>query len=143
MTRRQTSTTIVVAAILGLTGVAAGAFGAHALDDRLDAAQLGAYETAVRYQLYHALALIGAAWVGGLRPSRAAVASAGCMTIGVVLFSGSIYGLTLLGWKWLGPITPLGGLLLMIGWVLLAVAGTRINRADSSEHDSANPSRAA
>ena len=123
---RKTSITIVAASLLGLTAVAAGAFGAHALKKRLDPAQLAAYETAVRYQMFHALALIGVAWVGSMSPSRLPAASAACMMSGVVLFSGSIYGLTLLEWKWLGPVTPLGGLIMMVGWLLLAVAGARL-----------------
>jgi uncharacterized membrane protein YgdD (TMEM256/DUF423 family) len=122
----KTPTLIVVASILGLLAVAAGAFGAHALKGRLDPAQLAAYETAVRYQMFHALALIGVAWVGSISPSRLAAASGMCMVIGVVLFSGSIYGLTLLEWKWLGPVTPLGGLAMIVGWLLLTVAGARI-----------------
>ena len=131
----KTSTLIVAASLLGLTAVAAGAFGAHALKDRLDPAELAAYETAVRYQMFHALALIGVAWVGSLSPSRLAPASAACMMIGVVLFSGSIYGLILLEWKWLGPVTPLGGLMMMVGWLLLAIAGARIKNPDGRPTD--------
>jgi len=135
MLNRQASTTIVAASLLGLTAVAAGAFGAHALKQRLDPAQLAAYETAVRYQMFHALALIGVAWVGSMSPSRLPAASAACMMSGVVLFSGSIYGLTLLEWKWLGPVTPLGGLIIMVGWLLLAVAGGRIRNLDRRPTD--------
>ena len=132
---RKTSITIVAASLLGLTAVAAGAFGAHALKQRLDPAQLAAYETAVRYQMFHALALIGVAWVGSLSPSRVAPASALCMMIGAVFFSGSIYGLTLLEWKWLGPVTPLGGLMMMVGWLLLALAGARMKNLDRRPTD--------
>lgn len=113
---------IVVAAVLGLTGVAAGALGAHGLRTRLDPDAMRAFETAVRYQMYHALALLAVAWVMKENPSMRASASAVCMLLGVVLFSGSLYGLVLQGWRWLGPVTPVGGVVLMAGWFLLALA---------------------
>ena len=114
---------VTVAAINGLLAVALGAFGAHVLKGRLEPAQLSSFEVGVRYQMYHALALLAVAWVISNRPSRAARAAAIFMLIGVILFSGSIYGLTLASWRWLGPVTPIGGVCLMIAWVLLAWAG--------------------
>ena len=112
---------ISIAALLGLTAVGAGAFGAHALRDRLTPEHLASFEVAVRYQMFHALALLGAAWVSSRRPSRLVRAASVAILIGVVLFSGSLYGLTLADWKWLWPLTPLGGMILMIGWLLLAI----------------------
>ncbi len=109
----------------GLFAVAAGAFGAHALKSKLDAASLNTFEVGVRYQMYHALALLAVAWVVSTNPSRAANASGYCFLIGTVLFSGSIYGLALTPWRWLGPITPLGGTVLMAGWLFLIVAALR------------------
>ena len=114
---------IVIAAVLGLTGVASGAFGAHALKARISPEKLASFEVGVRYQMYHALALLAVAWVISIRPSWAAKAAGVCMTIGVVMFSGSIYGLSLTELRWLGPVTPIGGMLMMIGWVMLAMAG--------------------
>jgi len=111
-----------IGAMNGLLGVAAGAFGAHFLKDRLNADLLITFETAARYQMYHALALLAVAVVIHARPSGAASAAGWCLLLGIVLFSGSLYGLALGGWKWLGPITPIGGLLLMAGWLMLAVA---------------------
>ena len=117
---------VMIGAILGMTAVAGGAFGAHALKDRLDAEALANFQVGVRYQMYHALALIGVAWVASLRPSRVADAAGVCMLCGVLCFSGSLYGLVLLHWRWLGPVTPLGGTLLITGWLLLAIAAAKI-----------------
>ena len=114
---------IILASVLGLTGVAAGALGAHALQDRLDPKDLAAYEVAVRYQMYHALALLAVAWLSGVSPSSLTTACGWCFALGVFCFSGSIYGLIFLSWRWLGPITPLGGLLFMTGWLLLGFVG--------------------
>ncbi len=111
-----------VAALLALTAVIGGALGSHALKDRLTPDQLVSYEVGIRYQMYHALAILAAAGLMSIRASRAVSVAAWCWLAGVVLFSGSIYALVLLGWKWLGPVTPFGGLFLMVGWLLLAVA---------------------
>ena len=113
---------LYLAAVNGLLAVAAGAFGAHFLKNRLSTSNLAAFEVAARYQMYHALALFAVAGLAHARPTAAATAAAWCMLIGIVLFSGSLYGITLGGWRWLGPITPIGGLSLMAGWLLLAVA---------------------
>jgi len=109
-----------VAAVLAALAVMAGALGAHALKSSFTPAGLSAFETAVRYQLFHALALLVIA-VLLERPRHAAVAGAAwIMLTGIVLFSGSLYLLTLTSMRWPGPFTPLGGLTLMIGWLALA-----------------------
>lgn len=115
------------AGISGLVAVAAGAFGAHALKDRLTADALAVYETAVKYHMYHTLALLGVAVLLHARPSRAARASAACFVAGIVLFSGSLYVMALsdMAWRSLGAFTPIGGVLLAVGWLLLAVAARR------------------
>ena len=117
------NTTLRVAALLGAIGVAAGAFGAHALADRLPAADLAIFETAVRYQLVHALAAaIAALLPAGRRPRLAGA----CFIAGIALFSGTLYALVLSGTRWLGAVTPVGGVLLIAGWILLAMsAGER------------------
>ncbi len=120
-----------IAVINGLIAVALGAFGAHGLATRLDAARLATFEVAVRYQMYHALALFAVAWVLSVRPSRAAFAAGVCMLVGIVLFSGSLYGLTLTTWGWLGPVTPAGGVSFLAGWLLLAVAALKRPRNGS------------
>lgn len=116
---------VAAGAVLAMLGVLLGAFGSHALKSRLGPGDLAVFETGVRYQMYHALALLAVAWVMSVQPSRLAVASAICMLAGVVLFSGSLYLMVLLDWRWLGPVTPIGGLALVVGWLLLAIAALR------------------
>lgn len=116
---------VAVASAMGLIAVGTGALGAHAFEGHLEPNDLAAFEVAVRYQMYHALALLAVAWVASAQPSKAASAAGSCMLLGVVCFSGSLYGLIFLKWRWLGPITPVGGVLLMAGWFLLAVAALR------------------
>ncbi len=107
-------------AVLGFLGVAAGAFAAHALRSRLSAESLSIFETAVRYQVYHALALFAVAWAYDRWPGTQ-VAWAGVLFIsGVAVFSGSLYLLVLTGARWWGAVTPLGGLAFLAGWALLA-----------------------
>lgn len=106
-----------------LIAVAAGAFGAHALRTRLTADLLAAFETGVRYQMYHALALLAAAWLAAARPgSNAAVWAGGLFVVGTVVFSGSLYALALSGHRWFGALTPLGGVAFLAGWSCLAWA---------------------
>jgi uncharacterized membrane protein YgdD (TMEM256/DUF423 family) len=107
-------------AVLGLLGVAAGAFAAHALRSRLGAESLATFETAVRYQLYHAVALLAVALAYDRWPG-APLAWAGWLFIaGVAVFSGSLYLLVITGARWWGAVTPLGGLAFLAGWALLA-----------------------
>lgn len=112
------------ALVAGLA-VAAGAFGAHALRSRIDPEMLAVFETAARYQMYHGLALIAAAWVSDRWPGPLARAAGWCFLLGVVLFSGSLYALALSGIRILGAVTPLGGLAFMTGWACLALAAWR------------------
>lgn len=117
---------LLFASASGLVAVALGAFGAHGLKGRLDEAALSAYQTAVQYQFYHALALLAVGLLTqrlGERPLLSA--SAFCFMLGMVLFSGSLYVLALGGPRWLGPITPLGGLAFMVAWLLLFIAVLR------------------
>jgi len=116
---------VAAAGFFGLTGVAAGAFGAHALKAHLDADALAVFDTAARYQMLHALALLGSAWASQQWPGRAARTSGVLFSAGIVLFSGSLYALSLTGVRGLGAITPIGGLLLMLGWLALTLAGLR------------------
>jgi uncharacterized membrane protein YgdD (TMEM256/DUF423 family) len=109
-------------ALLALTSVAAGAFGAHALKAWLPSERIGVFETAVRYQGLHALALLACAWVHQSWPSRIALAAGMCFIVGTVLFSGSLYLVALLGEPRAGIVTPFGGVGLLAGWVLLTIA---------------------
>lgn len=112
-----------VAALFGLTAVAAGAFGAHGLRTRVPLEQVASWQTAAHYQLLHAVALLALALLGNGRPLGPAP---WLFAAGMLLFSGSIYLLVLGGPRWLGPVTPLGGLCLMAGWAsLLWVARAR------------------
>jgi uncharacterized membrane protein YgdD (TMEM256/DUF423 family) len=117
---------ICIAACCGLLAVALGAFGAHALKGRLDEAALSVYQTAVQYQFYHSLALFGVGLLCLWQPhSRLLLISGVAFVSGILVFSGSLYLLSFTGVRWLGAITPLGGLAFMLGWALLAVAGWR------------------
>ena len=99
--------------------VALGAFGAHGLRDILSEEMKGVYETAVRYQVYHALGLFVVAWISTRAPSRSLDWAGWCFLAGILLFSGSLYALSLTGIKKFGAITPLGGLLFLSGWLVL------------------------
>jgi len=106
--------------IVGLLTVAAGAFGAHALQSRIDARAMEIFQTSVRYQMMHALALVAAAWAA-TRWSGGAVRVGGwAFVVGVVIFCGTLYGLALGGPRWLGAITPIGGMSFIVGWGCLA-----------------------
>jgi uncharacterized membrane protein YgdD (TMEM256/DUF423 family) len=109
----------------GFIGVAAGAFGAHGLKARLTPELLAVFDTSARYQMVHALALLAVAWAISRWPGRAAVASGWCFVAGTLIFSGSLYLLALTGMRGLGAITPVGGVLFLLGWLLLALAAWR------------------
>ncbi|MBM4203316.1 MAG: DUF423 domain-containing protein [Gammaproteobacteria bacterium] len=113
-------------AFFGLTAVILGALGAHGLAARgLEAAQISSWQTAVQYQMYHALALLlVSVWLRVATPSGISVVVAAWF-LGALLFSGSIYLLALGGPRWLGPVTPIGGVFLIIGWGSLLVAAYR------------------
>ncbi|MCL1467525.1 DUF423 domain-containing protein [Argonema galeatum] len=115
---------LVVASILGGLSVAGGAFAAHALKEKLSDRSLEIFETGARYQMYHALALLLVALLltRAEIPQTSLVAAGFAFIAGVALFSGSLYALSFSGIKWLGAITPLGGVAFMVGWGCLAVA---------------------
>jgi uncharacterized membrane protein YgdD (TMEM256/DUF423 family) len=119
---------IQLAAILGGLGVAIGAFGAHALRPMLEASQrFDTFETAVRYQFYHALALLGIGVLWTARPELRSLGTTGGLWLGgVVLFSGSLYLLCFTGITKLGAVAPIGGLLLLGGWVSLLLAARQL-----------------
>ena len=112
-------------ALTAFLGVALGAFGAHALKTRLSEEMLNIFEVGVRYQMYHALALLAVAWACVKWPGTLTTASGWLFVAGVVIFSGSLYILSLTGIRWLGAITPLGGLAFLAGWICLALAALR------------------
>jgi uncharacterized membrane protein YgdD (TMEM256/DUF423 family) len=112
-------------ALSALLAVAAGAFGAHALRERLVPDMQSVFEVGARYHMYHALGLLAAAWAAARWPGGPAVAAGWLFVAGTVIFSGSLYLLSLTGHRWLGAITPLGGLAFILGWAALAWAALR------------------
>jgi len=108
-----------------LLGVAAGAFGAHGLEGRVPAARLDTWETAAHYHIVHALALLAVAWASTQWPGRATDAAGWLFVLGTLLFSGSLYLLTLTGVRWLGAVTPLGGVAFLAGWACLIWAALK------------------
>ena len=119
---------LAIAAVLGGTSVAAGAFGSHALKSRLSDRALEIFDIGTRYQMYHALALLLVALL--LLQSAATqsllIAAGIAFIVGVLIFSGSLYALSLTGVTWLGAIAPLGGVALMVGWGCLAIAAISV-----------------
>lgn len=117
---------LVLGATFALLAVMVGAFGAHALRDLVSERSLEVFQTGVQYQMNHGLGLILIALLGALDlPRRLLMLAAGFLVAGVVMFSGSLYLLVLTEWRWVGPVTPLGGLCFMAGWVLVVIAGLR------------------
>jgi uncharacterized membrane protein YgdD (TMEM256/DUF423 family) len=112
-------------ALLGFIGVAAGAFGAHAIRERVTPERVDNWKTAADYQLWHALAAIAAGLIAVRWASGAAAAAGWCFVAGVAVFSGSLYALALTDRRKIGAITPIGGVLFLVGWALLIVAAIR------------------
>ena len=112
----------LIGSVSAFIAVGLGAFAAHGLKSRLAPAMLGTFETGVRYHLYHALALLAVGWACSRWPGSAANASGWLFVLGTVLFSGSLYALSLSGVRWLGAITPFGGVAFLAGWLCLAWA---------------------
>ncbi len=113
---------ISIAAINAFIAIAAGAFAAHALKHSLSADYLAVFHTAAYYQLVHALALFGLGILNKMQPASWIKTTATVMTAGIILFSGSLYALALSDIKWLGMITPLGGLCFLFAWLYLAIS---------------------
>lgn len=115
----------ILGAASALMSVGAGAFGAHALRARLSPELLAAFETGARYQMYHALGLLAVSWAVTRWPGPWAVRAGWLFVAGTLLFSGSLYALALCGIRWLGAITPFGGVAFLAGWTCLILAARR------------------
>ncbi|KAA5835649.1 DUF423 domain-containing protein [Pseudomonas sp. GW456-L14] len=118
---------LMLAAFFGFTGVALGAFAAHGLKNRLSAEYLAIFHTGVTYQLVHTLALLGVALLATQIPGRLVTWAGASFAIGILLFSGSLYLLTLTGFSKLGIVTPFGGLAFLVGWLCLGLAAWRLS----------------
>jgi uncharacterized membrane protein YgdD (TMEM256/DUF423 family) len=122
---------LVIGSLLGLLAVVFGAFGAHALELRLEKGHssasdvhdlLATWDVAARYQMYHALALLAVGLLAVRRCGLAIHLAGSAMTLGTLIFSGCLYALVLTGEKWLGKIVPIGGLMMIVGWICLLIA---------------------
>ncbi|WP_334047816.1 DUF423 domain-containing protein [Alteromonas gracilis] len=123
---------LIIGALLAGLAVVLGAFGAHGLKSLLTSQQLNTFEIGVRYQMYHALALILLPALSAYVSSKWVNRAAFCFVTGTVLFSGSLYALAISGIKWFGPVTPLGGLFFITGWTLLMI-GLLVGRSKENE----------
>lgn len=121
----MTPSWIVLGALLGAVSVAAGAFGAHGLAARLDARSLELWETAARYLMYGAFVLIAVGFLGRQEAVRGVAGAGWCLLIGSLIFSGTVAVLALGGPRWLGAVTPIGGTLLIAGFLLFAWAALK------------------
>lgn len=119
---------LIIGGAYGLLAVAAGAFGAHALEGGVEADMLAVWHTAATYQMYHAIVLV-VLGVWASRSTKAQAAAVACFTIGVLIFSGSLYLLVSTEARWLGAVTPIGGVLLMAGWGCVMGAGIATARS--------------
>ncbi len=117
---------MVLGCIFAGLGVAAGAFGAHALAGTLTAELVVVYDTAARYQMIHALALLFVGLAAGQWPDRRWDLAGALFTSGIIVFAGSLYALSLTGSSWLGAVTPIGGACLIAGWLVAASAASRL-----------------
>ena len=127
--RRLGRAVSITAAVLGASAVALGAFGTHSLRDVLSAESLATFDTAVRYQLIHAVVLLVVAQLTASFSTKWIRRSGYLFGAGIILFSGSLYGLVLTGWSAFGPITPVGGACLIAGWLCLVVASIEAGKA--------------
>ncbi|KRW61538.1 DUF423 domain-containing protein [Pseudomonas sp. TTU2014-080ASC] len=116
---------LLLAAVAGCSGVGLGAYGAHGLKRVLTPEYLAIFQTATQYQLIHALALFGVSLLATQRGGRLVSAAGGLFTVGIVLFCGSLYVLTLTGTRSMGMVAPIGGLSFMLGWLMLGLAALK------------------
>ncbi len=114
-----------IGSLAGLTAVALGAFAAHGLKSRLQPEMFEIFEVGARYHMYHALALLAVAWACSKWPGALTTTSGWLFIAGILIFSGSLYVLSITGMRWLGAVTPIGGLAFLGGWACLALAAWR------------------
>ncbi|HAI12305.1 MAG TPA: DUF423 domain-containing protein [Phycisphaerales bacterium] len=112
---------LILSALFGMLGVILGAFGAHGLKDQISESMMANYQTGVQYHMIHALALLGTALASARLRQNTVVLAGWFFVAGIIIFSGSLYIMALTGMKWLGAITPIGGVALIVGWLLLLI----------------------
>lgn len=117
--KSDTSLLLALGSFIAGFAIAGGAFGAHFLKDVLDPSMLAVFDTATRYQMNHGLGLCVVAWAVDRYPEKRLEPSGWLFLVGIILFSGSLYGVSLTGMRWLGAVTPIGGVILLVGWFLL------------------------
>ena len=122
---------ILLGSLFAGTAVAAGAFGAHTLKGVLDASRLAVFDTATRYQMLHAFGIFFVAWAAERYPGRGLERAGWLFTIGILLFAGSLYGVSLAGVNWLGAVTPIGGLAFIAGWLTLGWNSWKVSTAQA------------
>jgi uncharacterized membrane protein YgdD (TMEM256/DUF423 family) len=125
----------ILGALFAFLAVAGGAFGAHALKNHLSPNDLSTFEIGVRYQMYHALGLFVVGWLVESGRSRPARVAGVLFCAGILVFCGSLYLLVLTGPRWLGAITPMGGVCFMVGWLFVAVAAFRSKNPEQPRLD--------
>ncbi len=119
----------ILGSLMGAIAVATGAFGAHGLANRVDARMIEVWETAARYQMYHALAMFAVAWLVTQTQATSATVAGWSFFAGTLIFSGSLYILVLSGVKWLGAITPIGGTIMIVGWICCLLAALQLGNS--------------
>lgn len=125
MERTSERTFFAAGAISAFVAVAAGAFGAHGLKDKISVEMLAIFETAVRYQMFHAVALLVTAWAANRFQSSIVNVGGWLFVVGTIVFSGSLYVLSLTETRWLGAVTPIGGVAFLAGWLCLIWAALK------------------
>ncbi len=125
--------------IFGALAVAGGAFGAHGLKKIVGPDALTIFETAARYHMYHSLAILAVALLAHAKPSRTSRVAGWCFLVGTLLFSGSLYAMALsdMAWRFLGAVTPIGGVFMIAGWISLAIAAAKSSNNPSESGESA------
>jgi uncharacterized membrane protein YgdD (TMEM256/DUF423 family) len=121
--KSETSLLLALGSFLAGSAIAGGAFGAHFLKDILESSMLAAFDTATRYQMYQGLGLCIVAWAVDRYPEKRLEPSGWLFLVGIVLFSGSLYGVSLTGMRWLGAVTPIGGVMLLVGFCSATESG--------------------
>ena len=131
--KNTASTFITTGSIFAMLGVLLGAFGAHILKNQLTAGQINTYQTGIEYQMYHSFAiLLAGLYQLQIQNSKLLRYATTAFIIGIILFSGSLYCLSITGFRWMGAVTPFGGIAFIVGWLCFASAAIQFKKSDSN-----------